>query len=413
MNADTAKMAWRNLWRNPRRTLLTLGAIAFASLLLVFMLSFQFGSYETMINASVRIHTGHLKIQAQGYHDNRDMRRVVSDPQTVMKILEKDLDVAAFTLRANGFSLLSSKDRAYGGLVVGVEPKMEANVSTLDALIREGEYLSSEDMDAALVGRLLAKNLNVGLGDEITVLGQGRDGSVAAAVLWVKGIFSSGQDEFDRSVIHVPLSYFQEVFFMRGAVHEAVVIADGLGKVSAIKQRVSEKIANLDADPPLVVLDWSDLTPGLMQAIKLDLVGGLIFWGILIIVVAFSIMNTFLMAIFERTREFGVLMAIGTRPGRLTRVLLTESLFLTIIGVGSGIALGCLVTLFFQSCGIDLGGANELLRQYGISGRIHPKLSMITALLGPSLVFGITLLTALYPALRVRRLTPVEAMRGG
>ncbi len=411
MSADTSKMAWRNLWRNPRRTGLTIGAIAFASLLLVFMLSFQFGSYETMINASVRIQTGHLKVQAAGYHDNRDMRRVVADPSAVAKILEADPDVAAYTLRANGFSLLSSQERTYGGLVVGVIPEREAHVSTLKTLIREGKYLAADDMDSALVGRLLARNLNVGVGDDVTVLGQGRDGSVAATVLRVKGIFSSGLDEFDRSVVHMPLSYFQEVYFMRGAVHEVVVIADSLRAVSGVKERVSKKIERLNADPALVALDWNDLMPGLMQAIKLDLIGGLIFWGILIIVVAFSILNTFLMAIFERTREFGVLMAIGARPGRMTRMLLAESLFMTLIGIGSGILLGCLVTLFFQSHGIDLGGASELLRQYGISGRIHPKLSVVSALLGPGLVFGATLLTALYPALKVRRLTPVEAMR--
>jgi ABC-type lipoprotein release transport system permease subunit len=404
-------MAWRNLWRNPRRTGLTLGAIAFASLLLIFMLSFQFGSYEAMINASVRIQTGHLKVMAEGYHDNRDMRRVVADPSAVATLLENDPDVAAYTFRATAFSLLSSADRTYGGLVVGVDPKQEAGVSNLESLIRKGGYLGEEETDGALVGRLLARNLDVGLGDELTVLGQGRDGSVAATVLTVGGIFSSGRDALDRSMIYMPLSYFQEVFFMRGAVHEVVIMADSLWAVSDLKHRLSEKIPVLDTGPDLVVMDWNDLMPGLMQAIKLDLIVGMIFWGILIIVVAFSILNTFLMAIFERTREFGVLMAIGTRPARLTRLLMIESLFMTFIGLGSGILLGCLVTLFFQSHGIDLGSANELLSQYGISGRIYPRLSVVTTLTGPALICAITLLTALYPALRVRRLTPVEAMR--
>jgi ABC-type lipoprotein release transport system permease subunit len=404
-------MAWRNLWRNPRRTGLTLGAIAFASLLLIFMLSFQFGSYEAMINASVRIQTGHLKVMAEGYHDNRDMRRVVADPSAVATLLENDPDVAAYTFRATAFSLLSSADRTYGGLVVGVDPKQEAGVSNLESLIRKGGYLGEEETDGALVGRLLARNLDVGLGDELTVLGQGRDGSVAATVLTVGGIFNSGRDALDRSMIYMPLSYFQEVFFMRGAVHEVVIMADSLWAVSDLKHRLSEKIPVLDTGPDLVVMDWNDLMPGLMQAIKLDLIVGMIFWGILIIVVAFSILNTFLMAIFERTREFGVLMAIGTRPARLTRLLMIESLFMTFIGLGSGILLGCLVTLFFQSHGIDLGSANELLSQYGISGRIYPRLSVVTTLTGPALICAITLLTALYPALRVRRLTPVEAMR--
>jgi len=127
-------------------------------------------------------------------------------------------------------------------------------------------------------------------------------------------------------------------------------------------------------------------------------------------VVAFSILNTFLMAIFERTREFGVMMAIGTRPGRLTRLVLTESAGMSLIGVVVGVAAGCLITWYFQAYGIYLGDSAELLRQYGITGRIYPKLSLLSATLGPAIVLVITLLSALYPALKIRKLKPVEAL---
>jgi len=153
-----------------------------------------------------------------------------------------------------------------------------------------------------------------------------------------------------------------------------------------------------------------DLVPGLYQAIQMDLIGGLIFYLLLIIVVAFSILNTFLMAIFERTREFGVMMAVGTTPGRLTKVLLVESVGMTLVGIVSGIVLGSILTLYFQAHGIDFTGSSELLSQYGISGRMYPKLSLLTIVIGPSLVFLITFLAALYPAFKIRRLRPVEAM---
>jgi putative ABC transport system permease protein len=406
-----AKMAWRNIWRNTRRTILTIGAIGFASLLLVFMLSFQFGSYETMINTSVKIQTGHLQIQAREYQEKKNIRLVVPHPAKVAKILKTIPAIAAYTYRGRAFSLISSQERTYGIAVTGIDPEREADVSRLKSLIREGDFLTAADTDQALIGRLLAKNLRVRLGDELTVLGQGRDGSIAATVVRVKGIFSSGISEFDRAAIHIPLKTFQEVYAMQGAVHEVVVIADSLRSIAALKTRVEAGLASLNLKNPLTVLDWDELMPGLRQSIEMDLISGLIFYLLLVLVVAFSILNTFMMAIFERTREFGVLMAIGTTPGRLTKVLLIESMTMTFIGIGAGIVAGSLVTLYFQVHGIDFSGASELLSQFGISGRMYPKLSWLSALSGPLAVLIITFLAALYPALKVRRLQPVEAMR--
>jgi ABC-type antimicrobial peptide transport system permease subunit len=150
--------------------------------------------------------------------------------------------------------------------------------------------------------------------------------------------------------------------------------------------------------------------PGLRQAIEMDLVSGLIFYGLLIIVVAFSILNTFLMAIFERTREFGVMMAIGTTPRRLTKVLLIESMAMTAIGIIAGILIGIGITYYFQISGIDFSGGSELLSQFGITGRMYPKLSFLSVSIGPFMVLFFTFIAALYPALKVRRLRPVEAM---
>jgi ABC-type lipoprotein release transport system permease subunit len=404
-------MAWRNIWRNPRRTILTICAIAFASLLLVFMLSFQFGSYETMINTSVKIHTGHLQIQADAYQTKKSMRLVVPNPVKIAGILDAIPNIEAYTFRGQAFSLISSSERTYGGVVTGIDPDHEAGVSRLKSLIRQGEFLSSDDTNQALVGKLLAKNLRVKTGDELTVIGQGRDGSIAATVVKVKGIYSSGIDEFDRASIHIPLKTFQEVYTMQGAVHEVVVIADSLRNLDTLKRTIKANLSSLNLKKPLTVLDWNELMPGLRQSIEMDLISGLIFYLLLVLVVAFSILNTFLMAIFERTREFGVLMAIGTTPGRLTKVLLIESMSMTFVGIVAGIIVGSMITVYFQSHGIEISGASELLSQFGITGRMYPKLSLLSAVSGPLAVLIITFFAALYPALKVRRMRPVEAMR--
>ena len=405
------KMAWRNIWRNPRRTILTIGAITFASLLLVFMLSFQFGSYETMINTSVKIHTGHLQIQADEYQDKKSIRLVVTNPEKIAALVDDIPKVAAYTFRGQAFSLISSELRTYGVVVTGIDPQGETDVSRLKSLIRQGEFLSGTDTDQALVGKLLARNLRVSIGDELSLVGQGRDGSIAATVVKVKGIFSSGIDELDRASIHIPLKTFQEIYSMQDAVHEVVLIADSLQDLDEIKHTIKSDLASLNLKKPLIVLDWNELMPGLRQSIEMDLISGLIFYLLLLLVVAFSILNTFLMAIFERTREFGVMMAIGTTPGRLTKILLIESMAMTFVGVVVGILTGSLITVYFQSHGIDFSGASELLSQFGITGRMYPKLSLLSAVSGPLAVLVITFFTALYPALKVRRMHPVEAMR--
>jgi len=363
-----------------------------------------------MINSAVKIHTGHLQVQAEGYQDKRTMRLVVPDPETIGSILEQTPGIDAYTYRANAFSLVSSEERTYGIVVIGIDPTREANVSTLKKVIRQGSYLSEGDTNQALLGELLAKNLQVGLGDELVVIGQGRDGSVAATVVEVKGTYNSGQDEFDRSSIHIPLKHFQDIYAMRGGVHEVVALGKSLGAIPAIRKTVEDTIENDDKKNLLVVLDWIDLMPGLIEGIKLDLISGLILYCILILVVAFSILNTFLMAVFERTKEFGVMMAIGTTPRRLTKLLLLESITMTVIGIVVGIIAGCLITWYFQVHGIAISGMSEVVRQFGIPERMYPKLSFLSVTIGPTLVLFITFFTALYPALKVRRLRPVEAL---
>jgi ABC-type lipoprotein release transport system permease subunit len=398
-------LAWRNAWRNPRRTVLTAAAIAFACVLLVFMLSWQFGSYETMVRTSVSVSMGHVQVQAPGYKDRPEAHTVVEDPSRVAQALDGAPGVRAWSMRARAFSLLSAGSKTYGGMVVGIQPQREARVSRLEELVRQGEYLAPGDYGQALVGSVLAENLGIGPGDELVVLGQGRDGSIAAMAYTVKGVYRSGLDEFDRSTIHVPLASFQEAFAMRGAVHMAVAAAESLDAVPALKAHLETAL-----EPDLAVWDWKELMPGLVQSIQMDLAGGIIFYAILLVIVAFSILNTFLMAVFERTREFGMLLALGARPGRIARMLLLESGTIALLGLAAGMVLGAAVTGYFQVRGIAIPGSDAILEQFGLPSRIHPRLSLLSLTAGPVAVLAITLLSALYPALKPLGLKPVEAM---
>jgi ABC-type lipoprotein release transport system permease subunit len=400
-------MAIRNIWRNPRRTVLTLAAIAFACLCLVFMLSFQFGCYDAMINSSVKINTGHLQVQADGYLAERDIRDAVTDTAVVSAVLNRTPGIEAWSFRANAFSLVSSSNRTMGVLVTGIDPDREKKVSTLASLVRDGSYLDSGAPMGAMIGDRLARNLGVKPGDELTVLGQGMDGSVAASVLTVRGIFSSGLEEMDRNVLVMPLADFQSVYSMGDAVHEAVVTVSSLRDVAGVKRSLIRQLAGKGH---LRVYDWMEILPGLLQGIQMDLVSGMIMYLILVIVVAFSIFNTFLMAILERTREFGVMMALGASPGRLMKIVLFESTAMTLIGIGLGMVLGSLVTLYFQKHGIYIEGTGDILKQYGIPDRLYPKLSPVTLFAGPTVVFVITFVSSIVPALKMRRMKLTDAL---
>ncbi|MCH8060171.1 MAG: ABC transporter permease, partial [Proteobacteria bacterium] len=209
------RLAWRNLWRHPRRTWLTIGAMMFSNMLLVFMISLQFGMYGLMIDNSLQAFTGHMQIQAPGYKDDQRMRQTVADIVPLSDLLRRELGSDDVAARASAFALVSSDERSYGIAVFGVEPEYEINVSTIPGLIGEGRFLGDNAAAEIVIGAGLARNLRVKLGAELTLLGSGRDGSFAAAVVTIVGIFHSGLAEIDRSIVEIPLGLFQDVFYMQ------------------------------------------------------------------------------------------------------------------------------------------------------------------------------------------------------
>ena len=177
------RLAWRNLWRHPRRTWLTVGAMVFSNVILVFMLSLQFGMYDLMINNTLAVFTGHLQVQAPGYKDDRKIRQSIPDAVALGSLSQRRPAGTAVAVRASAFALVSSEQRSFGMQVFGVQPEYEAGVSTLPGLLSEGQYLDDAGADEAVIGSVLARNLKVSVGDELTLLGSGRDGSFAAAVV--------------------------------------------------------------------------------------------------------------------------------------------------------------------------------------------------------------------------------------
>ena len=400
-------MAWRNVWRNPRRSILTILAIVFATALLVFMLSFQFGAYDDMIDSSVRLSTGHIQVVAPGYHDRPKMRKVLVDPAPLIRAALELNNIEQVSRRSEAFVLASGDKRSRGIMVTGVVPAHELKMSSVPKQIVKGRYLAAEDGATGVIGTLAAQHLQLALGDECVLLGSGRDGSIAAAIVKIVGIYKSGIDEFDRSSMQVPLSEFDTIFGMEGGVHRLLLTFDHLSD----SQPAAALLRGDNRTQKAQIMTWEELTPGLKQSIELDLISGIIMYFILVVVVAFSILNTFFMAIFERKKEFGVLMSIGMKPGRLVVLMLMESMSMTAIGLLLGTVSGILITLFTAHYGISMGDSAEFMAQYGMPERLYPKLTALSVAIGPLLIFLVTLFTALIPVLRIPNLHPVEALR--
>ena len=400
------RLAWRNLWRQPRRTWLTVAAIVFSNVLLVFMISIQLSTYDLMIDNTLQAFTGHMQIQAPGYKDDRKMRQIVPDVSLLASSLRRELGLETIAARAAAFALASSEERSYGLQIYGVETQFESLVSTIPGLIRDGRYLKDPDASEIVVGKVLARNLRVVLGDEVTLLGSGRDGSFAAAIATVVGIFDSGVPDIDRSIAEVPLGFFQDVFYMEGAGHQVVIAAPDLAAVATIQDQVETLVP-----AGLVVHDWDALQPGLRQAIQADLSSAFFMYGVLIVLVAFSVLNTQLMSVLERTHEFGITMALGIAPGRLGRLVFLETAMMGLVGLILGVLLGGIVTEWFGYTGFSYPGMQEMAANFNLPSRFYPQATLLTLFLGPAIVFGGGMLAATYPALRLHWLHPVDAMR--
>ena len=402
------RLAWRNLWRQPRRTWLTAGAMVFCNILLVFLISVQLGTYRMMIDNTLSVLTGHLQVQGEGYRDDQRIRQVVPQVRDVAARLRSGLDGQAVSARGEAFALAASKERTYGIQVIGVEPAFEAGVSVLPGQVSAGRYLDEPAAPEVVVGALLARNLKVGVGDELTIIGSGRDGSFAAAVAEIVGIFESGIDDLDRTIVEMPLEFFQDMFAMQAAGHKVVISAPDLFEVDSV---AAQARTMLPEGEDLILHHWNDLQPGLRQAIQADLIGAWIMYGILVVLVAFSVLNTQLMSVLERTREFGTVVSLGLTPGRLGRLVLLETALIGFLGLAIGTILGGIVTYWFSVYGFAYPGLDEMAGRFNLPDRIHPDLNVISLFAGPLVVFLCSLAGAIYPAARLHWLNPVQAMR--
>ena len=401
---DYLKFAWRNLWRNKRRTLITTASIFFGVILSTIMSSMQEGSYAMYIKTIVNSYSGYLQVHSRGYWKDKVINNSLyfSSVNSKLSLVK---GITATSPRLENYALASSEEITKGVMVIGIAPNEEDEITNLSKKIIKGTYLTQGD-NGVVLGSTIARYLKLNINDTLVLLSQGYHGIGAAGKYPVKGIIKQPSPDLDRTVVYMNLPNCQELFSAPDRLTSIVIMVKSNKEMPLIK---NELISSLGSD--YEVMDWKEMNSILMKQIDSDRASGMIIKGVLYMIIAFGIFGTVLMMMLERRKEFGVIVAIGMQKYKLSYVLILETILLGFVGVIAGIAVSIPITWYFTLHPIPFTGqAAETMLQMGFEPVM--SFSMI-----PSVFYnqGITILIftmiiGLYPLLNIKNLKIYKAL---
>jgi ABC-type lipoprotein release transport system permease subunit len=399
------RTAFRNVGRNRRRTWLTAGGIGFAVFLITSSIALQDGSYVGQRQSATGLLTGHVQVVHPSYPDDARFEQVVGDVGARLHLLRATPGVRAASARVQAYALISRGERSFAAQVLGMDIESERDIVRFFDTVRQGR--APQSAEETLIGSALARNLGAAVGDELVLLGSGKEGGIAALVLTVSGIYQTGISDVDRAVLVAPLRTVQSAFSLGDEAH--VLVAVGADPLTS--EALSEQLG-VALGPDVRVRTWQEIMPEVEQGIELDRVSGDFMYGIVMILVGFSVVNTFIMVMFERTREFGMLLALGLKPWSIIRMVQLEAFALWALGTLLGWLLAAPLIAYLMVAGISFGEAMEqLAEQMYMPSSIHAAMTWRALLTAPLVMLVATQVAAFLPSLRLRRMQPVTALR--
>lgn len=404
------KIAWRNLWRNKRRSVLTIAAVALCSWLLLWMMYFAYGGHDNWLENYVRILTGHIQVHAVGFADDMNVMKRIRDPEPVYDVIEGARYVRTYSPRIKTYALAAAHGNSAGAFILAFDPARERTVSNMHKSLTEGSYLTPDRNDEVVLAFALAENLGVGIGDEVAVLVQAADGSLGAEKYTVVGLCDPGISTMNNTLMMMNLAAAQELLAYGSAVNEIVVMVDDPNHVNRADKEIE---GGLDPNE-YEVLTWAEAAPELEQLIAWDWAGFVLTIMVFGIVAALGVMNTVLMSVFERVQEFGILMAMGMRPRQLARLVMLENVLMTLVAIAIGFTIGFVNAWVNSWYGLNLNAFNvgESLADWGMANTVmFAKINVKGFLISFAVIFGISTLAAVYPAWKTARMKPVDALK--
>jgi lipoprotein-releasing system permease protein len=417
----TLMLAWRSFIRNKRRSIITVTAISLSLALMIVFVGLADDGHARMAEMGIRFGSGHVLVQGKGYQEQQTLDRLVTDPARVVALAKQIPEVKEAVVRVHASGLITAAERSRAVLLAGVDPALEPLVSDIASEKKRvaGDYLRRRaDMEFVkgpadiYLGVDLAETIGVGLGDRVVLtvspVGESRP---ASAAFRVRGTFRSGLSDIDASYVEIPLAEAQKLLKLGSQASQVALLLDRLEDTEPVAAELQRSFAGQEA---LEILPWQIALRELYEAIVLDDLGMYLMMIIIFVIVGIGIFNTILMSVAERTRQFGVMMAVGTSKLRLLATIMAEAAVLALVSSVIGLALGLTGHALIAHYGIDvmaLAGGEYEFAGIAFSGKIYSRLTLWVVTKWTLVVVAIVLSSAAYPALRATRLEPVEAMR--
>ena len=400
-------LAWRNIWRNKRRSYITIASITFAVLLACVMRSMQLGSYERMVENAARFYTGYIQIHQNGYWDEKIIDNSFTYDEELIKTVESTEGVVSAVPRVESFALASYGSKTKGSLIIGIDPEKENTLTRVKDKIVEGEYLTNDDK-SVMIAQGLASYLKLGIGDTLVLIGQGYHGTNAAGLYIIKGIMKFPVPDQNNQTVYLPLKEAQWFFAMDNLLTSISLVVD---KAQNVDRIVSDISANVDT-AALEVMGWRDLMPDLVQGIEIDNISGQVMLWLLYAVIGFGMFGTFLMMTAERMYEFGVMMSVGMKRIKMQFIIFLEMGMMASVGVLVGVGISLPILIYYYNNPLFMTGESaDAIEAFGVEAAyffsLQPQLFYNQAWA----ILFMALILSFYPLYVIHKLKPVEAMR--
>jgi len=400
------RMSWRNVWRNWRRTIIAVIAISLGLVLLLIFDGMMGGAEQAMYGNVVKLQGGNIQVHAPGYREkaNRMPLLPLANAEAVVQAAMAHPQVVAASRRIDTGGMVSSHEGTFPVAIVGLEPGREATVGLLASNIAAGRYLTAEDGDELLVGKALANQLDVSVGDRVTLIGRATHEQMRRRTMTIVGVYDLGIEEVEKGMVYISLAEAQALYDLREQATEVNVALQSMGQEEQVVAALRETLPGYEVDP------WYVTDPTTKQTMEMEK-GIMSLFGLVILLIAgVGILNLLLMAVFERTREIGILAAMGMKRWETMVLFLLEGTFIGVLGAAAGCLVGGLINMYFGQVGLPWAAA---------------EYSELTALMGDRIYFdagigllvnrGLTViiiaaLAALYPAWQASRREPAEAL---
>ncbi|MBE0695691.1 MAG: ABC transporter permease [Anaerolineaceae bacterium] len=403
------RLAWRNFWRHRRRTLIVMLAIGLTIAMMIMYDGTIAGFNQAIYANAIRVMGGNIQVHAAGYRAKEDENPLLplTREEEIIKAALAQPQVEAASLRIQTTGLATSPEGAFAVSIVGIEPEKEQPVSLLadPKNIPEGRFLTSTDGDAVFIGLGLSKAMNIKTGDRFTLTGKDTNDQMRKRTMTVVGIYSLGMGEIEKRSIYISLAEAQDLYGLSGQSTEVVITLKRLGEESSVVKALTPQL------PESEVESWEKSYPELQMAISTKGAAMDVFSVIMLFIAGIGILNLLMMAVFERTREIGILGALGMKPRQITWLFLLEGSFMALMGVGLGVALGVLFNFVLMQIGLDYSAFASMTEYTAlINGRIYPSLGLEKLPMRAITALVVSLIASYYPATQAARHEPAQAL---